>query len=256
MELRVLGCSGGIGQERRTTSLLVDADILIDSGSGVGDLTMDEMAAVRHIFITHSHLDHIVFLPLMVDSIFERIDPSIVIHGQPATIEALANHIFNWHIWPDFSKLPTPEKPVMRYQEMLPGTSVEIDGRVIEMIPVNHIVPTVGYRFEDKKTGKSFAFTGDTTTNDTFWQALNSHDQLDMLITESAFGNKDEALSDQAKHYCSKTLAADLVKLKHKSDVFLSHPKPGEELNIFDECRALIKDRNLAALKQGDRFKL
>ncbi len=256
MELRVLGCSGGIGQERRTTSLLVDTDILIDSGSGVGDLTIDEMAAVRHIFITHSHLDHIVFLPLMIDSIFDRITQPIVVHGQPETLQALAQHIFNWCIWPDFTKLPTPEKPVIRYQEMLPGSSVDIAGRLIEMIPVNHIVPTVGYRFEDKETGKSFAFTGDTTTNDTFWHALNKHPQLDMLITELAFGNKDEYLSDKAKHYCSKTLAADLLKLQHKTDVYLSHPKPGEELNIFSECSALVRDRKLTALKHGDRFRL
>ena len=256
MELRVLGCSGGIGQDRRTTSLLIDSDILIDSGSGVGDLTMDEMASVRHIFLTHSHLDHIVFLPLMVDSIFEKINPSIVIHAQPETIKALREHIFNWHIWPDFSALPTPEEPVMRYEEMLPGTRVEIDGRTIEMIPMNHIVPTVGYRFEDAKTGKSFAFTGDTTTNDTFWQALNSHNKLDMLIVESAFGNKDEELSKKAKHYCSKTLAADLTKLKHSPDIYLSHTKPGEEKTIFDECTSLIDGRSLTALKQGDRFKL
>jgi ribonuclease BN (tRNA processing enzyme) len=139
---------------------------------------------------------------------------------------------------------------------MLPGTTTEINGRIIEMIPVNHIVPTVGYRFQDKKSGKSFAFTGDTTTNDTFWSALNRHNHLDMLIVESAFGNKDEDLSNKAKHYCSKTLAADLTKLKHKPEIYLSHTKPGEEATIFAECSALFQGRNLTALKQGDRFKL
>jgi len=256
MEIRVLGCSGGIGQERRTTSLLVDKDILIDCGSGVGDLTMEEMACIRHIFLTHSHLDHIVFLPLMVDSIFEKIKPSIVIHSQPQTIQSLKEHIFNWHIWPDFAALPTAENPVMRYQEMLPGTTIDVDGRTIEMIPVNHIVPAVGYRFHEIKTGKTFAFTGDTTTNDTFWQALNQHKTLDLLIVESAFGNKDEELSNKAKHYCSNTLAADIKKLKHDPKIYLSHPKPGEENTIFNECTALFNGRNLTALKQGDRFKL
>lgn len=256
MELRVLGCSGGIGQDRHTTSLLIDSDILIDSGSGVGDLTMEEMASVRHIFLTHSHLDHIVFLPLMVDSIFEKINPAIVIHAQPETIKALQEHIFNWHIWPDFSALPTTENPVMRYEPMLPGTSVDIDGRTINMIPVNHIVPTVGYRFEDHQTGKAFAFTGDTTTNDTFWDALNYHEQLDMLIVEAAFGNKDEELSNKAKHYCPKTLVADLAKLKHSPEIYLSHTKPGEEKTIYNECMALLKNRSLTPLKPGDHFKL
>ncbi|HHO60058.1 MAG TPA: 3',5'-cyclic-nucleotide phosphodiesterase, partial [Thiotrichales bacterium] len=59
MKVRVLGCSGGICQSVATTSFLVDDDILIDAGTGVGDLTLAEMAAIRTVFITHSHLDHI-----------------------------------------------------------------------------------------------------------------------------------------------------------------------------------------------------
>ncbi len=255
MNLRVLGCSGGIGLERRTTSFLVDTDILIDSGSGVGDLSLDEMAAIRHVFLTHSHLDHITFLPLMVDSIFDRIGPPVVVHAQPKTLKVLQDHIFNWDIWPDFAKLPTPEKPVMCYEEMLPGTVTNIQGRVIEMIPVNHIVPAVGYRVEAAKGG-SFAFSGDTATNDTFWEALNKHDSLDLLIVEAAFGNKDEELSIKARHYCSKTLAADVVKLRHRPPIYLSHTKPGEEATIFNECTQLLTGWNLNALKGNDLFEL
>ena len=44
MKLRVLGCSGGIGARARTTSFLVDEDILIDAGTGVEDLSVDDIA--------------------------------------------------------------------------------------------------------------------------------------------------------------------------------------------------------------------
>ncbi len=107
MQIRILGCSGGISGELRTTSLLVDDDILIDAGTGVGDMTLAEMAGIRHIFVTHSHLDHIAGIPLMVDSIFSQISEPVVIHASAATIAALRNHIFNWTIWPDFTVLPT-----------------------------------------------------------------------------------------------------------------------------------------------------
>ncbi|MCG6872632.1 MAG: MBL fold metallo-hydrolase, partial [Gammaproteobacteria bacterium] len=70
MKLRVLGCSGGVGPGLRTTSFLVDEDILIDAGSGVGDLTQAEQEAIRHIFITHTHMDHCAFLPLLADNLF------------------------------------------------------------------------------------------------------------------------------------------------------------------------------------------
>ena len=67
MKIKILGCSGGIGGELRTTSMLVDGDILIDAGTGVGDLSIEELLAIDHIFITHSHLDHIAFIPLLLD---------------------------------------------------------------------------------------------------------------------------------------------------------------------------------------------
>lgn len=255
MKIRVLGCSGGISVGLRTTSYVIDDDILIDSGSGVGDLTLDEMASIRHVFLTHSHLDHIAFLPLMVDSIFARIEQPILIHAQAATLKSLQEHVFNWHIWPDFAKLPVPEKPVMRYQEMQPGTTMRIRDRSIEMIQVNHIVPAVGYRIEGAN-GAAFAFSGDTATNDTFWAALNKHERLDLLFMEAAFSNSDEALSIKARHYCSNTLAADIVKLRHRPPVYLTHPKPGDESDIFNECRALLPNWNLRQLKGDDRFTL
>jgi ribonuclease BN (tRNA processing enzyme) len=235
--------------------LLIDTDILIDSGSGVGELTLDEMAGIRHIFLTHSHLDHVGFLPLMVDSIFDKIREPIVIHGQAQTLKVLQEHIFNWHIWPDFATLPTEDHPVMRYEVMDPGTTRTVDGRTLEMIPVNHIVPAVGYRVQ-AADGKSFAFSGDTSTNDTFWAALNAHAGLDLLIVEAAFANADEELSKKARHYCSNTLAADIVKLKHHPEVYLTHNKPGAEEAIYRECQQLITDRNLKQLKGNEVFEL
>ena len=159
MKLRVLGCSGGIGANLRTTSFLLDDDILIDAGSGLGDLTLAEMAKIRHIFLTHSHLDHVAFIPLLLDSIFEMITQPVIVHAQPETIQALENHIFNWHIWPDFSKLPQPSQPVLKFEPMYPGERIILNEREFEMIKVNHTVPGVGY-YVASRSG-TFAFSGD-----------------------------------------------------------------------------------------------
>jgi len=72
MKVRVLGCSGAIAKDCRTTSFLIDGRILIDAGTGVGDLSLDEMQAVDDVFLTHSHLDHIAALPLMLDAVASR----------------------------------------------------------------------------------------------------------------------------------------------------------------------------------------
>jgi hypothetical protein len=73
MKLRVLGCSGGIGgiggRHLRTSSFLVDHDILIDAGTGVAELSVSELAGIDHVFLTHAHLDHIASLPLMIDTV-------------------------------------------------------------------------------------------------------------------------------------------------------------------------------------------
>ncbi len=254
MRIRVLGCSGGIGVGLQTTSLLVDDDILIDAGTGVGELTLDEMAGIRHIFLTHSHLDHIAGIPLLVDSIFDRIETPITIHAQAPTIEALRAHIFNWVVWPDFTRLPTPQMPVLRYELMSPGSTLSVSGLDIESIPVKHIVPGVGYRVS--AAGKSFAFSGDTSSNDSLWEALNQHSGLDLLIVECAFANKDIELSRLAAHYCPALLAADIAKLRLQPALHLTHFKPGSEDAIFDECRAAMADRNPQRLSGDEIFQL
>lgn len=254
MEIRILGCSGGVGQGLRTTSILLDEDILIDAGSGVGDLSLDEMAVIRHIFLTHSHLDHVAYIPFMLDSVFERRKEPLVVHGQTATLEALQNHIFNWAIWPDFSRLPTSDRPALRYQTMVPGQVMDMGGRGIEMIPVEHAVPAVGYRVACP-TGV-FAFSGDTSSNDSFWSGLNAHERLDLLIVETAFCNADIAISRLAKHYCPSLLAEDLKKLKHRPDIYITHNKPGEEDIIFAECSEALGWPKLHRLVSGQVLKL
>lgn len=252
MKLQIMGCSGGVGENLRTTTLLVDEDVLIDAGTGLGDLSLDAMASIRHIFLTHSHLDHVTSIPFLVDTLFDEIKQPIIIYGLAETIDALKKHIFNNVIWPDFSRLPNSENPVMQYQVMQPGEIIEINNRKIEMIAVNHIVPAVGYRLESA-TG-SFAFSGDTTSNDSFWAALNQHSSLDLLLVESAFSNKEIKLCHLSKHYCAELLAADLVKLKHHPDIYISHNKPGAEEEIFSECEAAIKSHTLHKLSKSKVF--
>jgi ribonuclease BN (tRNA processing enzyme) len=254
MELRILGCSGGIGVALSTTSLLIDDDILIDGGTGLSELSLEEMSRIRHVFVTHSHLDHIAGIPMLLDSVFERIDRPITLHTRPETLDILRRHIFNWQVWPDFSCLPNAENPVLRFAPMAPGERIKVGARSIEMIAVNHSVPAAGYRVQNGVG--SFAFSGDTTTNNGFWEALNRHDKLDLLIVESAFPDEDQELSAKARHYCPALLASDLKKLKHRPNLYLTHLKPGYEDTIVEQCRSRISGLEVQRLCGGDRFKL
>lgn len=254
MRIRILGCSGGIGARLRTTSLLVDKDVLIDAGTGLGDLTLDEMRHVRHVFLTHSHLDHTSCLPLLIDTIFDSLKTPLTVYGRAETLKAVQEYIFNWVMWPDFAELPEKHQPVLHYKPLALGARAEIGGRQFHMIEVNHTVPGVGYCIEHN--GRVFAFSGDTFTNDTFWNAVNAYPRIDALMVETAFANSNRKLADMAKHYCPETLAADVTKLKHDPDIYVTHLKPGAEDAIFAEIVAALPKRRLHRLKGGEIFEL
>ena len=254
MGIRILGCSGGIGAALRTTSLLIDGDTLIDAGTGIGDLTLDEMRQIRHVFFTHSHLDHTCGLPLLVDTIFDSLKTPLTVYGRPETLEAVRTHIFNWIMWPDFAELPVKHNPVLVYKPLKLGERVTLGERSFHMIEVDHTVPGAGYILE--RLGKVFAFTGDTYTNDTFWEAVNRYPRVDALMMEAAFANRNRKLADMAKHYCPETLTADLKKFKHRCPVYITHLKPGGEDLIFEEIRAANPDRQMIRLMGGEVFDL
>lgn len=255
MKVRVLGCSGGINKSVATTSFLVDDDILIDAGTGVCDLSLEAMRRIKHIFITHSHLDHIAAIPLLADTLFDDlIGNPLVVHALPETVAALQAHIFNWVIWPDFVELPDKSNAVLKLEVMQAGSVFEYLERQIEMIRVNHTVPGVGYRVE--ANGKAFAFSGDTTSNDNLWAALNRHESLDLLFIESAFADKDLKLAKLACHYCPQLLAKDLPRLKHKVKVCISHLKPGSEQEIMQQCKTALPDWDIEQLRSDDVFQL
>jgi phosphoribosyl 1,2-cyclic phosphodiesterase len=113
MKIKVLGCSGGIGGNLRTTTLLVDDDILIDAGTGVSDLSIEQLCAIDHIFVTHSHLDHVTSIPFLVDTVIGMRGKHITLHATRETWQILKDHIFNWKIWPDFSVKLLPCRPTM-----------------------------------------------------------------------------------------------------------------------------------------------
>ncbi len=254
MKIQVLGCSGGISEGLKTTSLLINDSILVDAGTGIGDLPLEMLRKIKTVFITHSHLDHICGIPLLVDTIFDSLSSPLNVYGRPETIAALRKHIFNNVIWPDFTVIPVASKPVLKLNPVEVEKKVTVSGVGFELIPVNHIIPACGYRISTKD--KVLAFSGDTTTNDSFWRVLNDGPDLDMLIVEAAFPNSELELCRLAYHYCPELLAEDLKKLDHFPEIYLTHLKPGAEQRIFAECQQAITDRKLKQLLGGSVFHL
>lgn len=239
MKLRVLGCSGGIGGNLHTTSFLVDSDILIDAGTGVGELGLTELAAIDHIFITHSHMDHICNLPLLLDSIAGMRNRPVTVYATEATLEILKRHIFNWEVWPDFSEIYRGLETVMRYRMINTGETVELQGRRITALPAVHTVPAVGYHLDSGKA--SLVFSGDTYVNDALWEAANRIDNLRYLIVETAFSNREKELAALSQHLCPSLLAEELKKLQRHAEIYITHLKPDEAVLIMAEIEESVR---------------
>jgi ribonuclease BN (tRNA processing enzyme) len=252
MKLRVLGCSGGIGGNLRTTSFLLDRDVLIDAGTGVSELSLAELVAIDHVFVTHSHLDHIAFIPFMVDSVGLMRDRPLTIYASGETLDILRQHIFNWKIWPDFSEIPSVQRPYMRYQMLELGETVVLNERKITSVPANHVVPAVGYHLDSGKA--SLVFSGDTTTNDALWEVVNKIKNLRYLIIETAFSNSEKELAVLAKHLCPSLLAEELAKLKCDADVYITHMKPGELELTMREIEDCVRGQRPRMLINNQEF--
>lgn len=255
MRVRILGCSGGIGgRHLRTTSMLIDNDILIDAGTGVGDLSLTELAQIDHVFITHSHLDHVACLPLLVDTVGDARggDRPLTVYSQQATIDILRNHVFNWSVWPDFTEIPDPEHPYLRFEAIRLGQEKKFGWRSITALPANHTVPAVGYHLDSGNA--SLAFSGDTSVCDNFWHAVNKIGNLRFLIIETAFSNREKQLAIMSKHLCPSMLVTELEKLQRSAEIFITHLKSDQIELTMHELEELIGEFHPRMLQNNHIF--
>ena len=239
MKVRVLGCSGAIAKDCRTTSFLLDGDLLVDAGTGVGDLTLAEMAGINDVLLTHSHLDHIASLPLMVDSVAATRTSPLRVHALPETIASLQTHIFNNVIWPDFSRIPSAEAPFISFHPISTGQTLQIAGKLVEALPAVHTVPAVGYAVSSSQANAAcWVFSGDTERNPAFWQRVN-HMNVGMLVIETAFSNREKDLAKRSLHLSPHVLADELDNIaKHKRfPIYITHTKPAETTLIMEEIQ-------------------
>jgi len=232
--------------------MLLDDDVLIDAGTGVGDLSLSELSLIDHVFVTHSHLDHIACIPLLMDSVGFMRNKPLTVHATGATLEIIREHVFNWKIWPDFTQIPNPGQPFMLYNRIQIGQAVELEGRRITALPANHVVPAVGFQLDSGTS--SLVFSGDTTTNDAMWEAVNEIGNLRYLIVETAFSDAEKEVAVLAKHYCPMLLAEDLLKLKSGPEIFITHLKPGEVDLIMREICAAVPGASPVMLRNGQVF--
>ncbi len=177
MRLRILGSFGGDSPDCRMTSFLLDDTVAIDAGAITRALSIEEQRRIRHIVLTHTHMDHTATVPFLIENIFGTNDEAVTIYSTARVLANVRRHLFNNDTWPDFSRIPNHLYPSVRFVEIAAEekfTITGLDGGDLDVvpIPVNHVVPTVGLILS--QGGRSIAFTSDTGPTVQIWETINA----------------------------------------------------------------------------------
>lgn len=256
MNLRVLGCSGSDLPGHHLTSFLVNNTILLDAGSVTSAIDLAAQARLEHIFITHPHLDHIKDILFLADNLIEffagKKRPPLQIHGLPQVLDAIATHLLNDTIWPDFTVIPE-NSPVLTYAPMTPEVPVAVGGLTIAAFPVNHAKAASGFVLWEDGGAKNLAYTGDTGPCPEWWAFCNSLPfPLAHLITEASFPSDMEGLATASKHLTPRLLRAELARLHARPEIHIYHMKAPFAAQIQEELRTELADHTYHLLREHE----
>ncbi|MFY9270990.1 MAG: 3',5'-cyclic-nucleotide phosphodiesterase [Candidatus Manganitrophaceae bacterium] len=255
MRIKVLGCHGADFYERKgrkpvrynPSGFLINKSVALDAGTLCGALTLSELVQIRYVFVSHAHLDHVQSLPFLAEILYGRIDRPVVIVGISEVIEVLRKHLFNDHLWPDFTRLPNGESGTLCYQTIPAGKPVEVEGLRVTAIQVNHLVPAVGFIIEEGRS--AIIYSGDTWKTEELWRVASRIEHLKAIFAESSFPDQFSELAMMTGHLTPSLALGEFEKLKRPTlPLYLYHTKPPH----LDEIRRQVKrlqQRNVHLLR-------
>jgi cAMP phosphodiesterase len=233
--IKILGAYGGKSTNMQLTSIQLSKEVVLDAGNileGLGN----GIKNINHVFISHSHLDHINDIGFLIDATFEQRTQPLKIYGREKTLSDIQNHILNWDIWPDFTKINligSEQKAI----ELIPvelNEIIEVDGCKIKAVQNNHTSSSNGYVIE--KENRALLFTSDTYCCDAIWEEVNSNEKISSVIVDVSFPSRMEQLAYDSKHLTPKLLLKELEKLE-RDDVIIhiNHIKPSYKVELVKE---------------------
>lgn len=253
MQVTILPCSVSGQPLQLFTTYLINGTVAVDAGSVGLNGTLAEQARVKHILLTHSHLDHIGSLGPFLDAVYDGSGDCVVIHGLPHTLDALKTDIFNNRIYPDFLKISTFRPPYLKLNELTSGVAIEVGGLRVTPVEVNHVVPTVGFVIDDGQS--AVVFPSDTGPTDAIWEVAKKCANLKAVFLECTFPENMAWLADLAKHLTPSLYAGEMQKLGRDVRYITVHMHPRHRDTVIGELKALGKP-NVEIGKFGEVYTL
>ena len=222
---------------------------MLDAGTIGAALRLAEQKRIRHILLSHLHFDHIQGLPTFADNLVDDAVESVVLASIASVLDGLRSHIFNDKVYPNFLKLPSPQQPDFMCRTLEAGKENEIAGLQVTPIPVNHLVPTVGFLIREGSS--AFLYSGDTYITDDIWKAAANEPGLKAAFIETSFPDEMGQLAAVSKHLTPALFAREFQKIGRPDlPVYVYHLKPRFREEITKQL-AQHKIRDLTVLEEG-----
>ena len=253
MSIKVLGAYGTRSKNCATSSTYLNKTNVIDAGNLLLPLDV-ECAFIENIWITHSHLDHIVDIAAVIDTYFCMRTKTLNLYGLPSTLKAIKQNFLNDEIWPDFSTIALRDSKEMAvtYKEILLDKEYKLsESETIRAIQTDHTVDSCGYIYT--KNARSVLITQDTHSLENIIVELNNNLNIKAVAIECSFPNEMEELAVVSKHLTPKLLFKQLEALKREDvKLYINHLKPSYIEKIIDEIELFKGSWNPIILKDGD----
>lgn len=240
MKIELLPTRPGTREQMQLfTTFLVDGRVAVDAGNLAYALDDRQKAKVRHVVLTHTHMDHTASLPIFIDEIFNRLSSPLQVYALPESIATLRQCIFNGSMWPNFEKIEllNGKGPALEFVALTPRVPLKLGKLSLTPFPVNHTIPTAGMLIEDNHA--AVIYSADTYITDELWEVASATKHLKAIFVDVSFPNEMESLAGVARHLTPQSLHADLQKLKSNAKILCVHIKPPYRKQVIRQLKAL-----------------
>ena len=227
------------------TSYLINDTFAIDAGSLGISLDLPAQRKIKHVLLSHAHIDHLATLPIFLENTEELTGPRVTIHGSEAVLDGLRRHIFNDCVWPDLIHATLNSQPFFHLAALEAGRTLEIAGVRITPVPVTHVVPTMGFLLEEGDAAVVLPI--DTGPTEELWQYANALPKVSAVFLEATFPNSMDELARIAKHLTPRMFAEEVRKLACPAKAIAIHIKA----SLYDEVVQELQSLGLPDLEIG-----
>lgn len=237
MKVELLPSSIPASDAQFLVSFLVDDEVAIDAGAVglLADLRRQER--VRHVFITHEHVDHIASLPILLENVYAPGPDCVELLATADVLDFIHRDVFNGRVWPDFFALSTGEDRFVRGTPLAPRAPVVRAGKAFTPVPVAHGCDTFGLVVDDGRV--AVAFPSDTGPTEEFWEVAAASGRLRAVFLEASFPAAHADLARLTGHHSTASFAAEVRKLPADVCVIVVHRKARFAAEIAREITAL-----------------